>query len=366
MISSENNIVLIAAGGTGGHLYPGIALADELIRHGLTPVFLTKFNDNAKPIFEKEFLRYYEVPVRGMPRKLSFGLVLFFIDLVRSCFYTANIIRSLKPAVVVGMGGFISFPAIFTARLFSIPRVIHEQNSLPGLANRVLALISGRVAVSFASSARFFPKSRTILTGNPVRKSIFSVEPAKVFAELKLDSSRFTVLVFGGSLGASGINRVVSESLSDLAELKDKIQFLHITGKNDAGRARESYQKAGFKALVLEYLHEIGKAYAAADYIICRAGATTVAELLYAEKKSLLVPYPKATGNHQEYNASILVETGLASMIREKDLNGKLVARYIKDALREFDGKREACALPDFLPQQKLAAEIIKIAESAG
>jgi UDP-N-acetylglucosamine--N-acetylmuramyl-(pentapeptide) pyrophosphoryl-undecaprenol N-acetylglucosamine transferase len=291
----------------------------------------------------------------GLPRKLSPRLFLFIFTLVKAFAAAFAVLKKTPPRKIVGMGGYISFPVVAAGRLLGIPAVIHEQNCLPGLSNRILSRFVATVAVSARESVRYFDARKTIVTGNPVRRELFTADRAAAYRSLALLPEKYTVLVFGGSQGAAGINKAVVEACGRLSGLKDTLQFLHITGKRDYAAVREAYARCPIPGTVLPYLHTIGEAYAVADLIICRAGATTVAELSILNKPSLLIPFPHATANHQEYNAAVLVNAGSAKMVREKDLTPALLAREIAAAVQSSSGRTAMVRLPEKMPQELLA-----------
>lgn len=358
---AENKKIIIAAGGTGGHLYPGLMLARELKKRGADTLFIIRSADPAKNILENEKVSYSEIPIRGMPRKMSLQFFTFIYRLIRSFFLSVKLLREACPDAVVGMGGYISFPVVIAAVYTGIPVLIHEQNYIPGFSNRLLSYVTGTVALSFDASIKYFRRMKTVVTGNPVRSELFDVEPSAAYAALNLDPSRFTVLVFGGSQGASGLNRITAESLAHLAHVKDKIQFIHLSGVKDVKWVTDEYNNRGFKSRVFDYMHEMGTTLAAADLVICRSGATTVAELALLKKKAILVPYPHATADHQWYNASLLAATGQAEVIREKDLTPSLLAERIKAQLNSFTPGKSKIQPPSPLPQQRLADAVFKI-----
>jgi UDP-N-acetylglucosamine--N-acetylmuramyl-(pentapeptide) pyrophosphoryl-undecaprenol N-acetylglucosamine transferase len=210
-----------------------------------------------------------------------------------------------------------------------INTIIHEQNTLPGLTNRILGKIVDRIAVSYQESLRFFPGEKTCLTGNPVREEIVKGDRSRGHDIFSLQKDRFTIFVFGGSRGASHINHAVGEALVYLMPVRDKIQFLHQTGDRDSEPMKEVYHSREFRGTVLPFAYEMADAYAAADLIISRAGATTLAELTACGKAAILIPYPYAAGNHQETNAGKLWDIGAAQMILDRELNGKTLADMI-------------------------------------
>ncbi len=253
----------------------------------------------------------------------------------------------------------MSFPAVICAKILGIPTVIHEQNALPGLTNRLLSAFAGIVAVSFASSKKYFPAGKTVVTGNPVRKDLFKKPSKSTYESFGLSEGKFTVLVFGGSQGASKINRAAIDSFQYLAGIKEKIQFLNISGRNDHEQIEKEYISNGIPGSVIAYTHSMGDAYAVADLIICRAGATTVAELKILNKRSILIPFPFATANHQEFNAKALEKEGLAKIVIEKDLNARMLAGIISESFASAK-KLDDFKIPASFPQELLAAEVVK------
>lgn len=351
----QNKTIIIACGGTGGHLYPGIALAREVKKRGYNPIFVVRENDLSCKILESEQIKYIQIPIIGMPRRLSFTLIKFIYLFIKSIFRAMEIIDELKPVKVAGMGGYISAPTVVAAWFKGVKVVLHESNYLPGLANRFLKHFAQKVAIGFKDSEKYFPSDKAVFTGNPVRVEIFNKPGYDVYSKYKLSSERFTVFVFGGSQGAKGLNKNILDSLKLMVEVKDSMQFIHITGKNDFQSAEYQYTINGFKACVLPYLETIGDAYYMADLIISRSGASTVTELEILNKPAILIPFPFATENHQEYNAKALVNMLKAVMIKEKDLSPDIISTAIKFQLKSFTGHKFRIEMPSPLPQEKLA-----------
>ena len=316
-----NKTIVISGGGTGGHIYPGICISRELIRYGYEPVFIIKKNDYCIPLLKKENFKYYELEIISLPRKISFKQFLFIYYLLMSFITTIRIFYKIHPLIAVGLGGYTSFPVICVSKLFFIPSLIHEQNYLPGITNRLLSKIATKVAVNFSESVRYFNKKKTVITGNPVRNELFNIDPDNAIREFNLDKNRFTILVFGGSQGAHTINDFIVNNLEYFTEFVDRIQFIHITGEKDFNYVSDAYKSKKIKSKVFAYLYNIGYAYAVADLVICRSGATTVSELIALGKKAILIPYPHATNNHQKYNAEYMSNLGTGIIIEEKDLN---------------------------------------------
>ena len=228
--------ILIAVSGTGGHVYPGIALAYELKQAGYNPIFIVNNNKNgvSLKIVKNSGYKYKILDFKAPPRKISVDLLLFPYKFVKALFAVKKILNKLSPKVVVGMGAYLSFPVLLVAKIKKIPTLIHEQNSIPGLANRILSKIVTKVAISFINSEFFFNKKKTVFTSNPIRKDIFNISRQAAADKLDISADTFTIFVFGGSLGATKLNNImfdVAESLYD--KYKNKVQFIHITGTND-------------------------------------------------------------------------------------------------------------------------------------
>jgi len=323
--------VIIAGGGTGGHIYPGLAIAKALerISHDLRVVFVgTAKGLEAKIIpregYEIQFIRSEGVVRRGLLRG---GLALMKIPL--SMIDSVRIFRQVRPDIAIGVGGYSSGPVILVAWLMGIPTVIHEQNTLPGLTNRILSRFVDAVAVTYQESMNYFPREKIYLTGNPVREEILQGDRERGYERFSLEKDRFTIFVFGGSRGSSTINRAVVDSLDFLESLRDRIQFLHQTGDRDMRDVKEAYRAKNFRGTIISFTNEMADAYAVADLVISRAGATTLAELTACGKAAILIPYPFAAGDHQELNARKLMDIGAARVIRDRDLDGRTLSGLI-------------------------------------
>lgn len=323
--------VIIAGGSTGGHIYPGICLAKELRTKGYEISFLVKDNEHITHLLDLESLKYHKLDIIGLPRKISFKLVSFFVKLLVSFVSTYKIVREIQPKFVVGLGGYTSFPLVCVAKLLRIPNLIHEQNYLPGLTNKLLSVITNKICISFPESKEYFQKSKTIFTGNPVRKELLNINKKSVVKEWELKETRFTVLIFGGSQGANSINKLLVDSLEFLSEYRNKIQFIHLTGKKDFTLINKFYGDENFGAKVFPYLYNMGKAYSVADLIISRAGATTIAELMMLKKPAVLIPFPYATGRHQDCNAKYLVDRNTAVMYNQSAISAEKMANVLID-----------------------------------
>jgi len=355
-----NKKIVIAAGGTGGPLYPGIALAKELKKEGYEPVFFVRQNDIGKEILDKEGFRYNEISAMGFPRGLSFKLFAFPFVMLKGFGSAFRLLKTIHPLAVAGMGSYVSFPAVICAKILKIPCIIHEQNAFPGITNRILSRFADKIALSFTSSIKYFPGNNTVVTGNPVRPDLFNAAVQEAYARLGLSQDKFTVFVFGGSQGALKINDLVIDSFEYLSNIKDKLQFLHVSGPKYYDAVLGEYNKRNIPGRVIAYAHGIGDAYTVADLIICRSGATTVAELKILNKRAVLIPFPHATANHQEHNARALEKEGMAQVIIEKDLTPQMLAGVITEAFNS-QSSNNGLKIPPVFPQELLAAEIAKL-----
>lgn len=319
--------VMIAGGGTGGHLFPGIALAEEVVsRHPQNDVVFvgTRRGLEARIVPQLGFV-FEAIVSRGLKRVGVWKLLVGLATLPVSFVSALRLLRRYSPDVVVGVGGYSSGPVVLAAWLMRIPTAVQEQNALAGLTNRLLGRVVDAAFISFEAARPFFPAKRSHLLGNPIRRGLL-----ENFLRPRDQHERFTLLVFGGSLGARSLNRAMLEALPHLADLKDEVLVVHQTGKNDIEGVRAGYARAGFTAHVQEFIDDMPQAYLGADLVVCRAGATTLAEIMVCKKASVLVPYPFAADNHQTVNAQALVDAGAATMIREDALNGEHLARTIR------------------------------------
>lgn len=332
--------VVIAAGGTGGHLYPGIAIAREVLAHARNEaVFVGTAQGIEARVLPKEGL-----PVRfitaGKLKGMGFG------SRLRTLFtLPAGVARSMvllgreRPDTVISVGGYASGPVALAAWLLRIPLVIVEPNSYAGLANRVAGRFAAKIFVCFPGrdSQGFFPAAKKALTGPLVRKGIAGGDRDQALAAFGLEPGRFTLFVMGGSGGAHAINMAMKEAAKELRTAVN-LQVLHQTGEKDVEEVKAGYEAAGVKAVVLPYIHDMAGAYAAADLVVSRSGATTVAELAVCGKRAVLIPYPFAADNHQEHNARSLAERGGGEVIVQKDLTPAKLAAVIQRFARDRDG----------------------------
>ncbi len=337
--------VLIAGGGTGGHLFPGIALADEVAtRHPKNDVVFvgTSRGLEAKIVpdcgYKLEVIRARGLKGVG-PLRSALSLLLLPFTFIQSW----RILRKCRPDVVVGVGGYASGPVVLAAWLQRVPTAVQEQNAVPGLTNRILGRFVRAVFIAFEEARPYFPEKKVQLIGNPIRRMLLDN-----YLRSRRDHDKFTVLVFGGSLGARGINDRMLEALDHLGDLREQLHFIHQTGKADVELVRTGYTRRGFSAQVLEFIDDMSGAYSMAELVICRAGAATLAELTVCKRASILIPFPAATDNHQEMNAQAMVASGAALMFRQAEITGERLAiqiRNLKDHPEELKKMERQAAL---------------------
>ncbi len=332
--------IVIVAGGTGGHLYPGIATARALVAQsaGWDPVFIVRKGDLGKALLEREKFKVFELPGQGWPRRLSKKMLTFPFSVLSGFSQARQLLKDLKPKAVMGMGGYLSFPVLLAAKLQGVPTLIHEQNVFPGLSNRVTGRWVSSIAVSFPESKKVFPQERVWVSGLPVRAEIgsFSVESGR--APWGLDPRRMTFLVFGGSQGAHRLNEAVAEACRLIAPSEKKFQILHVTGERDFLAIQALYNSIPVASFVMPYCHDMAAALAAADFVVCRAGASTVVELVVAQKPALLVPFPFASENHQFYNAQMLVQERAGEWMADAEVTPERIAEIFKRCLAKPEG----------------------------
>ncbi|MCL1972599.1 MAG: undecaprenyldiphospho-muramoylpentapeptide beta-N-acetylglucosaminyltransferase [Endomicrobia bacterium] len=353
----KNTNIIIASSGTGGHIYPGIALAHEMKERGFNPVFFVSNNEASGEIIKNSGFEYIPFNLSGMPRKFSFSFLVFLIKLDFAFLKALKNIMKYKPAAVIGVGGYISVPAVIAAKVLGKKTFIHEQNTIPGIANKLLNRFADKTLVSFKGSEKYFKNKKDIVfTGYPVRKEILAVCKEEGCDALKLDKNTFTIMIFGGSLGAVKLNATAFEATVRLSE-KMKLQVIHITGKKGFDEINQKPKnESSYK--VFDYMHNISSAYAASDVVICRAGAGAVSELLLLGKSAVLVPYPHATDNHQYHNAKEVFQDAKRIIIEEEHMTPENLADAVENIKKNIKINENNAVLT--FPQEKMAEEIIR------
>lgn len=323
--------VLIAAGGTGGHIYPGIAVAREIMSRD--PSSAVRFVGTARGLetrlVPKAGFELSLIESAGLKNVSLMAKIRGVLLLPKSIFAGRRVIRDFRPDLVVGAGGYVSGPVLLAAWLMRLPTMVMDSNALPGWTNRVLARYVDKAAVSFAEALSYF-RGKGVLTGNPVRSEFFDI-PQK-----QRDGAHISLLVFGGSQGARAINDAMIAALPRLASQKQSLRVTHQTGEADLEKVRRGYEAAGWQdnVDVRPYIDDMVNEFARADLIISRAGATTSAELVAAGKAAIMIPFPLAADDHQRKNAEALHVAGAARMILQKELSGERLADEIGSLLQ--------------------------------
>ena len=327
---------MIATGGTGGHVFPGLAVADYLREAGWRVVWLGSGSGMEAALVAKRGYDMAAVKFSGVRGKGPAALLLLPLKLIRAFWQSARAILAKRPDVVLGMGGYMSFPGGMMAALLGRPLVIHEQNSVAGLANRVLAGVADRALCAFPGALK-----NATHTGNPVRPEIASiVAPKERYAGR---SGPLRILVVGGSLGARALNEIVPRALA-LLPAAGRPVVTHQSGAQHAEALKAAYAAAGVQASTPAFIEDMAAAYSGADLAVCRAGATTVAELAAAGLPSILVPFPYAVDDHQTTNARFLADAGAAILVSQADLTAERLAGLIRGFDRTRLREMAACA----------------------
>ncbi len=323
----SNRTILIMAGGTGGHIFPGLAVADALRAQGWNIVWLGAPNSMEAELVPKHGYSVAWVNFSGVRGKGVLRLLALPFTLLRALWQSADAVFRHRPDVMLGMGGYISMPGGLMAAMLRRPLVIHEQNSIAGLSNKLLAKLATRVLSGFPDVLK-----NTLWCGNPVRADIAAIpEPRARFAGR---NGGLKVLVVGGSLGAQALNEALPKALALMAE-NERPYVLHQAGKKHFETVQKLYATAGVQADIRAFLDDMAQQYAQADVVICRAGALTIAELAAAGVASVLVPFPFAVDDHQTHNARFLSERGAALLLPQTELNADKLARLLSELSRE-------------------------------
>jgi len=333
--------ILIMAGGTGGHIFPGLAVAEQMRAAGWDVVWMGARGGMEERLVPKHGYRTAWIRAKAARGKGLVQKLLLPANLLYSFWESARYMRSLKPAVVLGLGGYVAFPGGMMASLFNRPLALHEQNAIAGLANRVLAQLSDKVMVAFPDALKGGE-----WTGNPVRSDIAALQPPEKRFEGR--KGKLRILVVGGSLGAQALNEAMPKAL---ALLEEKPIVVHQAGEKHIEQLKANYAAAGVQGELVAFIDDMARRYADADLVVCRAGAVTIAELSAGGMASILVPFPHAVDDHQTANAKFLSERGAAILIQQRDLSTEKLADLLRslnrDKLLEMAKKARALGKPD-------------------
>jgi UDP-N-acetylglucosamine--N-acetylmuramyl-(pentapeptide) pyrophosphoryl-undecaprenol N-acetylglucosamine transferase len=347
--------IVIAGGGTGGHLFPGIAVAQEFeARHAASKIiFVSTGNPLERSVLSKTGYTLQTITAAGIKGRGLWNQVKSVAKIPKGILEANRILKKFSPDLTIGLGSYSAGPVAFAAWLRKIPIVVHEQNILPGITNRILSRFANRIFISFENTRSHMDPQKVHWTGNPVRQEI--LDNADRFKDTKNDESGdrpFTVLIIGGSQGAHRINMAVIEALDHLRHL-EHLHFVHQTGQADEQPVRQAYRQSKVGGTVQAFFDNMAEQYSRADLIICRAGATTVAEVTALGKAAIFIPFPFAADNHQVLNAGSLSDEGAAEILIEKDLSGKILSEKINyyaarpDELEDMSARAKQFGKPD-------------------
>lgn len=351
--------VLIAAGGTGGHIYPGIAVAKEITRRDASSEvhFVGTARGLETKIVPENGFQLSLINSAGLKNVGFAGKIKGLMILPKSFLEARRLIKDFNPEVVVGAGGYVSGPVLLTAALMRVPTLVMDSNALPGFTNRRLAPFITKAALTFEEALPFFGK-KGIVTGNPVRKEFFEIEP-------KARGEKINLLIFGGSQGARVINNTMVEALSSLGNFREKLNVTHQTGESDFEKIRELYARKGWgDAEIRPYISNMVEEFEKTDLIVCRAGATTCAELAAAGRAAIMIPLPTAADDHQRKNAEALEKAGAAKMILQRDLTGESLANEIINLINSPEKISEMGKSAKKLARQDAAEKTVDLIEN--
>lgn len=329
---------IVTGGGTGGHIYPALAVVRALQAEGWDILYLGSKGGLESDIIPDNSIKFQEVDVAPLPRKITIKLISSVLKTTAGYIQARRYIKEYQPDLVFGTGGFVAGPVVLAGAVLKIPTLIHEQNVYPGFTNKILSKRVKAIALNFADAKKYFPDSTKAIykvTGNPIREVILKTDRITGLNNLSLKSYKKTLLVFGGSQGSMSINNAMLDVYKKYKD-NSRIQIIHITGKKNYNIVMDKIKKAGIEIdkydsfKIMPYYSHMEYAYAAADLIIYRAGATGIAEITAKGLPSILIPYPYAAENHQEYNARNLEKHGAAVVILDSELSGQLLFEQIE------------------------------------
>ncbi|MEA3211431.1 MAG: UDP-N-acetylglucosamine--N-acetylmuramyl-(pentapeptide) pyrophosphoryl-undecaprenol [Chthoniobacter sp.] len=354
---------VIAAGGTGGHLFPGLAVGEVFLRRGHQVMLIISEKEiDALATQGRGEFRIERVPGVGLQSKSPLALVQFVFQFRAGLNQVKALYREFQPSAVLGMGGFTSTAPILAGRSRKIPTFVHESNAIPGKSNKLNARLVTRVLLGFEECAKFFPAGKSEVTGTPIRTSLVErLDKTRALAPFGLVPGRPTLLVMGGSQGAHGINQALINALPQLAGTP--LQIIHLTGRQDEQLMRDSYAKAGMTAAVAAFHHRMEEAYSAADFAITRSGAASLTELSHFALPGILIPYPYAAEDHQTLNAKIFERAGAATLLKERETTGETLASklrwFLDDPARLSDMSSRCASLAPKQAAERVAEVVI-------
>ena len=349
-------MIMFAGGGTGGHLFPGISLAQEFKRRfpDVDIVFAGTRKGLEARVIPPLGYRLVFIKIGGLVGKGMWQRLKVIFSLPRALVQALVLLVRYQPDLVVGLGGYASAPALIAARMAAIPFVIQEQNAFPGLVNRCLSPLAAAVFTAFDQAGKRLRNRKIINAGNPVRADFVRLTKSE-----SSNSRVFVVLVIGGSLGAHSLNETVPPALARLKEAGVPVRAMHQTGSKELEKVRENYEASGIQAEVRDFFTDMEKRYARADLVICRAGALTLAELALVGRPAILIPYPHAAHDHQQFNARFFVDKGAALLVRDQDMRREELAAMMMELYENPDRRRRMAVASAGLGRPRATAFIV-------
>ena len=349
--------ILLAGGGTGGHLFPAIAIAEAFRKQtgAVEILFVGTRRGLEQKVLPSLGFRLATLDVEGIKGKGLRNKFRAFLKLPGSLLEARRILRTYSPDLVIGVGGYSSGPAVLMAFLLGVPTAVAEQNAVPGTTNRILGRFVDRIFLTFPDDGKWFAPRKTLVTGNPIRSAFLSGGEGS-----KQTDDRFGLLIFGGSHGSHAINTAALAALEELSDIRGGLRIVHQTGDRDWTEVEEAYRAKGIPAEILPFITDMPGVFREADLVICRAGATSIAEITASGKASILIPYPFAVADHQTQNARVLAEAGAAEMVKESDLTGERLAVLIRRYLERPDTRRDMEDRSRRLGNPRAAEDIVK------
>ncbi len=353
---------VIACGGTGGHLFPGIAVAEVLRDRGHQVMLLVSEKEiDALALSGRANFQFEKLPTVGLPSPFSPAILGFIRRFYESLSLCRSIYRKFKPQVVLGMGGFTSTAPLLAGRMRGVSTFIHESNAIPGKANRLTARMVRAVMLGFKECAPFFPKARTEVTGTPIRTELKPLDRQVARQRLGLRGDLPTLLVMGGSQGASGLNQSVIKSLPFLHDAL--LQVIHLSGTRDERLVADNYRREKIPVYIAAFHHRVEEVYSAADLIVARAGAASLAEFAAFSLPGILIPFPYAADDHQTRNAEVYARAQAAILVKESEISGELLARKIRELIESPERIRKMSANSSQLAPKNAAGLIVTTME---
>jgi UDP-N-acetylglucosamine--N-acetylmuramyl-(pentapeptide) pyrophosphoryl-undecaprenol N-acetylglucosamine transferase len=337
--------IVVAGGGTGGHLFPGIAIAKEFMaRNSATRViFVSTGNRLEKAVLSKAGFELRSIQVAGIKGRGIWNQLKSVLKIPGAILTAMGLLKKFSPDLIVGLGSYSAGPVVMGAWLMRVPIAIHEQNILPGITNKILARFADRIYISFENTQSRLNPQKVYWTGNPVRRELLEIAGGGQPAAQETDQKKFTVLIIGGSQGAHRVNTAIIEALEHLQN-SERLHFVHQTGEADEVSVSDVYRKKSVSAAAQSFFDNMAERYRQADLIICRAGATTVAEITALGKAAIFIPFPYAADNHQMLNAADLAKDGAAEIIVENELSGHLLSERIEHYMDDPEALEDMAA----------------------